>query len=216
MSCNNINNIISQEDFDCIGQIAKHCDLPKLCIAINEAQDFDLAELFCDFWDSILEINEEVEDYKQALIDFESCDEDCVEPTIPENYDLKVNLICGGSYEGCNDKVKKHFGVKRILTYYAYSRYLIINEFNDTPNGQVSKTNNFSIPKPLKEIQNVADKYRNMGYESYKKTIGFLCVNREVFTDFNSKDCGTCKCGSDCDHSTKVKGYGIKGKIITK
>ena len=66
MNCDNINNIINQSDFDCIGQVAKHCDLQKLCVAINEAQDFDLSELFCDFWNEILEINNELKAYEES------------------------------------------------------------------------------------------------------------------------------------------------------
>lgn len=221
MNCDSINNIINQSDFDCIGQVAKHCDLQKLCVAINEAQDFDLSELFCDFWNTILDINSEIKAYQQAYREYEDClldedSEDCVEPEIPEYYDEKVNLICGGGFEVCNGKMERHKGVKRILVYYSYSRYLPINEFNDTPNGQVSKTNQFSIPKSLKEIQGFADKYRNMGLESYKRTIKFLCVNRDIFTNFNSKDCGGCNCGDDCSGKTKVKGYGFKGSIISK
>lgn len=219
MNCDNINNIINQSDFDCIGQVAKHCDLQKLCVAINEAQEFDLSELFCDFWNEILEINNELKAYEEAYKEYQEClelKEECIEPERPENYEAKVNLICGGSFEVCNGKTGHHSGVKRILVYYAYSRYLPINEFNDTPNGQVAKTNQFSIPKPLKEIQGFADKYRNMGLESCKRTIKFLCANREVFPEFSSKDCGSCKCGNDCSGKTKVKGYGFRGSIISK
>ena len=207
---------ITQKDFECVGNVAKHCDLPKLCIAIDESKLFDIAELFCDFWQDIVNIDNEIEAYRIAYKEYEECKVDCVEPEKPENYDLKVNLIYGGKYEVCNGKTKEHLGVKRIWVYYAYSRYLLINEFNDTPNGQVTKTNQFSLPKQVKEIQLFADKYRNMGFESFKKTSSFLCANKDIFINFESKDCGGCKCGGDCNNRTKVKGYGFKSRIITK
>lgn len=40
---------LSRNDFIDIGDIANHCDLNKLSIAINEASEFDLDELFADF-----------------------------------------------------------------------------------------------------------------------------------------------------------------------
>lgn len=209
MNCNNIDTLINQDDFNCVGEVARHCDLPKLCIAINEAQTFDLSELFCDFWDEILDIWKEVEEYQNCV---EVGEEECV---IPENYDLKLNLICGGDFQTCSGKTRKHLGVKRILVYYAYSRYLIINGYNDTPNGSVNKTNDFSIPKPLKEVKDFADKYRTMGFESFNKTINFICSNKEDL-GYEGK-CGGCGCGDhSCKSGTKAKGYGFKSRIIRK
>lgn len=219
MQCNNENILIEQSDFECVGQVAKHCDLPKLCIAIGEAQEFDLSELFCDFWNEIIDIWDEIDLYQIALAEYEACidegDEECVEPEEPSNYDLKLNLICGGSFESCGGKVRNHLGIKRILVYYSYARYTLINPINDTPNGGVTKTNDFSIPTPLKELQSVADRYRTMGYESYKKTLNFICSNRQSFTfDGDCKECG-CTC-ERCNGRTKAKGYGFKGSIISK
>jgi len=52
--------------YNCIGILAKHCDLSKLCVAENEASNFDLAELFCDFWVEIEQINAEIIAYDNA------------------------------------------------------------------------------------------------------------------------------------------------------
>lgn len=205
MNCENNIQLITRADFDCVGQVAMHCDNTKLCIAINEAQDFDLSELFCEFSEDIFNIWLEVEAYQN-------------DPELPEpdNYDLKVNLLCGGYYDGCSDKRRKHYGIKRILVYYSYARYLIINQNTDTASGTKQKTNEFSIPTPLKEVQSIADRYRTMGYESYKKTMDFLCVNKNVFSTFDNKECKECGCASSDCGKTKAKGYGIKTGIITK
>lgn len=215
MQCNNHISLIEQKDFECVGSVAKHCDLEKLCIAIGEAQEFDLAELFCDYWQIIIEIWEEINLYQEALKEFEECEEDCVKPEPPENYDLKLNLICGGSFESCGGKIRNHLGVKRILTYYSYGRYILINPYNDSPNGGVVKTNEFTMPISERDLEKKADRYRTMAYESFKKTINFICRNK---TELNYEGkCDGCGCGdSGCGKCTKAKGYGFKGSIITK
>lgn len=215
MQCNNENILIEQSDFDCVGMVAKHCDLEKLCIAVGESQEFDLSELFCDFWNTIIEIWEEFNLYQEAYEEFKKCNEDCIEPLPPENYELKLNLICGGNFESCGGKIRNHLGVKRILTYYSYGRYILINPYNDTPNGGVSKRNEFSIPIPERDLEKKADRYRTMAYESYKKTINFICRNKSQLG--YEGECSGCGCGdSGCGKGTKAKGYGFKGSIIRK
>lgn len=183
--------LLNRSDFEGIGDIANHCDLNKLNIAINEASDFDMDGIYCGFWQDILD-NWTNEDEKW------------------------VNLIDGGDYSGCNG-TRKHAGIKRIWAYYSYSRYIMINGFNDTPSGLVSKTNQFSIPTPLKELQAYSDKYRNMGLALYKKTNGYLCLNSDFFVNFNTYDCAPCGCNGECGKSrTSTKGYGLKSSIIGK
>ena len=179
--------LLLQSDFNCIGDVAKHCDLEKLCIAENEAIQFDLAQLFCDNWDEIyntfVEVNEGSDDVD------------------------KINLINGGTYLGCGEKERKHDGIRGILTRYAYARYVTINGYSDTASGLKTKTNEFSMPVPLKELEQFADKYRNMGLILFKKTKNYM----------DCKD-GNCGCGCSvgkCD-GTKAKGYGFKSKNITK
>lgn len=227
MLCNNLPVLITQEDFDCIGQVAMHCDNTKLCIGINEAINFDLSELFCGFWEDIVVYWQQVEDYDTAyaeyLIELAECEADpeCTTPPVapvqPEKYTLKKQLMCGGYYTGCNDKQKNHFGIKHILVYYAYARYVMINSYTDTASGMKIKTNEFSMPTPLKEVEMISDRYRTMGYESFKKTRSFLCTNKDIFTGFDSNDCGTCGCGCDsCKGTTKARGYGFNSSIIRK
>jgi len=190
--------------YNCIGIVAKHCDLSKLCIAENEASNFDLAELFCDFWITIEQIDAEV----QAYIDDP-------ELPIPENYNEKYALLYGGIYLDCSQKQRPFDGVYKILTYYSYSRYVILNGYSDTPNGLVQKTNEFSIPKALKELELFADKYRTMGKISFDRTVRYICQNTEIF-DYSHCQTDKCGCGSDKCGSTKAKGYGFKSRNVNK
>lgn len=198
--------LLIQSDFNCVGNVAIHCNLPKLCIAEDEAIIFDMNQLFCDFWIDIVKYWKEVDDYDKNPIGEK-----------PLNYDLNKNLIYGETFTGCNGNTSNHLGIKRTLIYYAYSRYITINGFTDTANGGVTKTDEFTIPKTIKELEMFADKYRTMGYESYKMTLKFLCHNRDVYTDFNHKDCKKCGCECEgCKGQTKAKGYGFKSSIISR
>lgn len=197
---------LQPNQYNCIGIVATHCDQNKLCIAQNEASDFDLAELFCDFWTDIEAMNDEVIAYQNAPIP---------KPAEPTNLALKLELLNGGFYTDCAGKKRPFEGVYSILARYSYSRYVILNGFNDTATGMKNKTNEFSIPVPLKELENFADKYRNMGKISFERTVRFLCKNKEVF-DYNKCPKEGCNCGCEKCGETKAKGYGLRSNNIKK
>jgi len=203
-------------DYNCIGQVAQHCDNEKLCIAENEALQFDLSQLYCSFWSDVLDIWNEILAYELALIECEEDPECDTPPDQPIDYELKRNLILGGTYDNCKGKTIKHQGVKTVLIYYSYSRYLIINGYSDTASGLVQKTNDFSLPVDLKQLQMYADKYRNMGKIAFDGTLHFLCANKTTFDWFDAKECGYCGCGSDKCGGTKAKGYGFRSSNISK
>jgi len=205
------------DDYICIGIVAKHCDNSKLCVAERQALDFDLSSLFCDFWNEIIEYWNEVDAYDLAV---KNCNGDasCISliPVV-QDYQDKKSLIYGGVFQNCSGKNRNFEGVKKIAVLYAYSRYVILNGWNDTPTGFVTKENEFSIPKTLKELESFADRYRTMGYEIFKRAEMFLCNKKEIFTDFNSKNCVGCGCSCEkCGNVTLAKGYGIRGNNITK
>jgi len=190
--------------YNCIGILAKHCDLSKLCVAENEASNFDLAELFCDFWMEIEDIVKEIE-----LYDLNSSLPE------PENYTEKTFLLNGGVYLDCSEKQRPFEGIYKIMAYYSYARYIVLNGFNDTATGMVTKTNEFSIPKTLKELESFADKYRTMGKISFERTVRYICQNSEIF-DYSHCPKDKCGCGSEKCGSTKAKGYGFRSRNINK
>ena len=183
--------LITQQDFALIGQLAIHCDKEKLKIAIEESIIFDFEPLLCE---NFVEVSENWDSLDKVWRD----------------------LVCGSSYVGCSDREMRHLGLKRMMLYYIYARYTVLNGYNDTPNGSVTKTNDFSIPKPLKEVEQFADKYRSMGYSVWKGVKKFLCNNKEDYDNLTINDCDACDCGgSDCSDKS-VKGYGIKGSNVSK
>lgn len=181
---------LTKEDFEGKGLVAKHCNLPKLDIAINEAILFDLKPLLCDLF---FDVDDNWDDTEGDWFDI-------IEPK---------------EFTGCNDRRKSHQGLKNVLISYAYARYTILNNFDDTPNGGVTKSNDWSIPKPFADLKQVSDRYRSMGYDQWKEVEMYICLNRDVYTDADF-DCKACGCNGKCGSSTKIKGYGIKGTNISK
>lgn len=197
MNCNNLKDYLKVEDFRCVGIIAKHCDLEKLCIAIEEAKNFDIIPLFCyDF------VNDVLENWN-------------LEESNPD-YSKYQQLICENTYQGCSGKSALNIGLKKVWVYYAYARYLLINGYNDTANGLVQKTNEFSLPTPLKEVTDFSNKYRKIGYEAYKSVHSFLCKNKADYPKFDSCNCLDCGCTEKCTCGKTKKLTGFKFSIIRK
>jgi len=192
--------------YNCIGILAKHCDLSKLCVAENEASNFDLAELFCDFWVEIEQINAEIIAYDDAAEP---------KPEQPVNYTEKKSLLEGGNYTDCGGKLRPFEGIYKIMAYYSYARYVMLNGFNDTATGLVQKTNEFSIPIDQKALNNFADKYRNMGLISFERTQRYICKNTALF-EYSHCPKDKCGCGSDKCGGTKAKGYGFRSSNVNK
>lgn len=182
--------LIDREDFYPIGTMAKHCDIEKLQIAINEAILFDLKPLLCDLF---FDVDENWEDTSGIWFD----------------------LVSPKVFTGCNDRQKSHQGLKNVLVRYSYARYVLINNFDDTPNGGVTKNNDWSIPKPFSDLKQVSDRYRSMAYDQWKEVEMYLCLNSTVYPDAQV-DCQPCGCNGKCGGRTKTKGYGIKGRNISK
>ena len=196
---------ITQADFKGLGQVATHCDLEKLEIALNEAYNFDLCEVFGNFSASVGLVVDEVLSHGGAGHDHH----DEANP----DWDLAV---LGTAFE-VNGVTINTLGLKTAIVYYAYARYLVLNGYNDTPNGQVSKENPFSIPKPFKEVQQFADKYRNMAKSVAETAKLFICENKDSFPSLAKMPCPTSLCG-DIDGlcNSNTTGYGIRGKNVSK
>jgi len=183
---------LNRTDFTLLGQVALHCDQQKLDIAIQEAIQFDLKELSCDFF-----------------FDLEG------------NWDSRneywVALVYGGTYQNCRENTITFQGLKNALVYFSYSRYIMINSFDDTPNGQVTKTNQFTLPKPLKEMESYSTKYKNLGLITYKEAMAFVCKNKDAteFKSYDFRNCKKCTC-SACEPKTKGRQFGLRGHNVTK
>lgn len=180
-----------QKDFKCIGQVAMHCNLEKLNIAISEAIKFDGRALLCGLFND-------------------------VSANWRSKEKVWADLINGGDYIGCNNVTAHHAGLKEVLVYYAYARYLVINNTDDTASGTARKTNQFSIPTPMKEIYSLSNRYRNMAAQLWKDTEAFICLNRDDYKGANLSNCSSCGCNGGCGERSNTRGFGISGKNVSK
>lgn len=194
-------NTLQTTDFACVGLLTASCDNSKLCIAIGEAQIFDMEAVLCyDFFNKILDV-------------WESLPDDLETPLTPEQT-LYSNLIFGGTFA---EGKKRHLGIKRLWVYYAYAKYILINQHSDTPNGLVSKQNEWSNPVTLKELNTIAAKYNNMAQEALKGIKEYLCANSSSFDLFD--DCGcamSCGCSGSCSCGQSKRVTGFKYKSVSK
>ena len=212
MNCENLTNYISQSDFDCVGLVASHCDLKKLCIATEESKIFDLIPLFCfDFVNDVLENWNISETLPEPT-------EENPENTIPNpDFEKYQKLICGGNYTDSDGKIHQNLGFKKVWIYYAYARYVLINQINDTANGTVRKQNDWSVPTPLKEVNDISNKYRNMGKFAFESVQEFLCENKDLFPKFDDCNCKKqCGCVGACTCGKTKKITGIKFSTVKK
>lgn len=196
MNCVNLHKYLSVKDFECVGVVAKHCNLEKLCIAIEQAKYFDLIPLFCYEF-----INDVFNNWGI--------------PPDDEDFWKYRNLICETKYQSCNGKYALNMGLKKVWVYYSYARYLLINQINDSPNGAVRKENEWSIPIPLKEITDLSNQYREMGKEAFKSVRAFICRKKDEYTHFNTAECKECECG-ECRGGRTKKITGVRYTTIRK
>ena len=189
-------------DFNCVGIVTKSCDNAKLNIAIDESKEFDMEPIFCyDFLDDILK--------KWS---------DLPESNLSEEQQNYKDLIYGSTYLYANGKSKKHLGIKRLWTYYAYAKYVVINAHNDSPNGLTTKQNDWSMPVPLKEINSISARYSNMAKETLINIKEYLCLNKEKFSKFDDCECRLqCGCTGTCNCEGKPKRVsGFKFRSVGK
>lgn len=208
MQCTNL-KYLDPSDFACVGIVARHCDLDKLCVATEEAKQFDVIALFCF-------------EFVQDVLDNWNISATIPDPANPEllipnpNYAKYQKLICGGTYHS-GERTHQNLGLKKVWTYYSYARYLLINQFNDTANGLVSKNNEWSNTVPVKEVTAFSNKYRDMGREAFNSVMGYLCANKTDFPLFDSSNCRfNCGCSGACSCGGTKKMTGFKFKTISK
>lgn len=199
----NNNTYIDQTDFKCVGLVAKHCDLEKLNIAIEESKQFDMIPLFCFEFVHDLLVNWHKSSLTLPNPNFNPLQPVSVSNPITianPNFDQKYNkLIEGGTFTDSGSQMQQNLGFKRVWVYYSYARYQLISPYSDTPNGLVGKKNEFSLPIPLGEITAFSNKYRSMGKQAYESVLGYLCENKSLFPKFNDCNCRlSCGCSGSC------------------
>ena len=219
-------DLISVNDFGCVGVVTSSCNMSKLCIAVNDAMSYDLEGLLCyDFmhdvisqWRALNVLNADISALAVKLR---------LKEISQEQYDAEVDLkniaiaamvnysdlINGSVYTDRAGKHQRQQGIRALWVFYAYAHYIKINPYDDTPNGLVNKSSDFSMPVPMAELNSLSTSYRNRAKFSMDKIKEYLCINKDLFPKFDACDCildcgctGSCGCGG----TKKIRGFKYK------
>lgn len=190
ITCSLEENLITKSDFECIGQVAKHCNWEQLCVFIREQTNLWLIPKIGYCLISKIKDNQENEIIKK--------------------------IWCGSEYE-CNGKPKIHFGLKRVLIHASYGAYIYRHGYVDTATGVVQQLNKDSVPAPIHELKSIMNEhYRNA--DLYLEMVNdFLCTikDEEIIKDCIIIDCKNCGCSGNKNEVEKQNRNSI-GKNITK
>lgn len=218
IQCDREDILLSVEDFDCIGQVARHCDWSQLCIYIREQQNLTLLPkigqcLYTELYNYITTA-------------------DSTDSTDSGDTSVLHDLWCGSEYIGCGGEPAMHFGLERVLVHYAYGAYIYRHGYVDTPFGVVQKMNQDSVPAPMNELRKMMQEHQHAGDQYWQMTKDYLCtvkdeeVIKKCMDDyFGCKKCNnrcTCKdkydykydyrCGTCCQKTDK---YNIHDRGLT-
>lgn len=194
------NQYISPPDFKTVGIVANTCNFDKLNQAIEEALQFDLIHVFGYGFIKLLLDNWEVQNTGDNVKD-----------------QIVKLIIEGGEYiipDSNPKKVCSFQGVKKIWLYYAYSKYVHINQFDDTPTGLKYKVSQFSEGVGMKELTSLSNKFKNMAKDVQDHTKEFLCRYKDYIPEYDSCGCQlSCGCIGACScegRHRKLTGFRLK------
>jgi hypothetical protein len=159
------NNIITITDIQDFKALSKNTDTDKKVNPfIQEAQEFDLRPFMGD------------EFYLKLVEEFKN--------TFPDsNYE---NLYQGSTWTK-NGKTYENPGLRSVLVYWSYARYLNKANTNSTAFGMVTKTNPDSTPITDRTIDRLVSQ-ANSGAKAYLNRVEFyINCNKDLFPQY---DCG--------------------------
>lgn len=169
--------LITIADFSGLPAISGNTNvLKKLTPYIKEAQELDLLPILGQ------------EFYWALIADFDGS------PSLA-TYD---DLFNGSSYT-LSGHTYKHQGIKLALCYYAYARYRMNANEEETATGIVTKNNPYSEPASEKTIARRVDQARSAAFAYMEPVIKFLNDNSDDYPLWN------------CEKGTNKRGKRITG-----
>lgn len=150
------NLLITASEFKAFNKVPFDVHDDKIVPHIQEAQNTDLYDVLGYFLFDVLS-NVENKDYS--------------------------DLINGGSFE-LADMYVYQCGLKKIVSMYAYSRFLIDVNTNITAFGSVTKSNDNSIPTPLKVLQAQSKQVKIDANIKLNLIYDYLEKNKDTFFNF--------------------------------
>ncbi len=186
MNCNKDEILLEQSDFDCVVDVTFVCNIDNMCKFIREAQETLL-----------------VKHTGWGLLD-----------KVLSNRDDYEELLCGSTFKYCG-RIEKHFGLKRVLVFYAYGLYALRGSVQSGLHGMVHKLTEDSVPLDIKDLNQIKKENFQLAQEYWIGVEKFLCSkkNEEKYKDFDFSNCGCKGCGKDDTDS--VIGKSRIRKVVT-
>ena len=97
------------------------------------------------------------------------------------------SLLNGGNYT-YNNKTYTNVGLKAVIVFYAYSRYVLFGSNVDTPFGHVVKTNPNSQPSDYMQKKAIAKSNEQMAFKYWESVRDFIERNKTDYPLWES-DC---------------------------
>ncbi len=160
--------LTNKETVSKILQVAIGYNEKEFDVFVKEAQEFDLKPLLC-------------EQFYSDLIHFE--------------FEKTKDLIEGGcyNYNGAHINFR---GLKDVLCYFTYARFILKSNVVSTSHGFVIKKTPHSEPITLEERRNF--------YYSYRKDANIIFEDVKKYIERNLLDFPSWKCDSNCDKPIKT------------
>ena len=112
-------------------------------------------------------------------------------------------MIHGETYTDTEGNDIEYKGIKAVLVYFAYARYILRGHITDTPYGFVQKTNEFSQPVSSAEKREVRDRSRIDAMNYWQECKVYLDQHVQLFPKW--KECEDCGCkGTSKSRKLKV------------
>jgi len=178
------NNLITILDIQEFKPISKNTDTQKkLDPFIQEAQEFDLRPFMGD------------EFYLKLIAEFK---------TLPIPFpDTNYSDLFNGSIWTKNGRTYENPGIKAVIVYYSYARYINKANTNSTAFGMVGKNNPDSTPITDKTINRLVAQAMN-GAKAYLNRVEyFIQCNKDLFPEYD--------CGIDLQKSGSIRISGAGG-----
>lgn len=94
-------------------------------------------------------------------------------------------------FEYTYDDIKyKNPGLKKVLSIYAYSRYILFGSFTDTSFGFIQKSNQDSTPVGDSQKRNIYTQERNTAFNYWLEVEKFINRNKDNYPNWNTA--GSC------------------------
>lgn len=98
-----------------------------------------------------------------------------------------VDLLSGSEFEDCYGNEISHKGLKYVLAYLNYSKYLLDSQIADTYSGFRYQNTPESIPIPSGDIRRMQESARALALESWSLIKDYLDQNTDNYPLYNGK-----------------------------